>query len=258
MFTGTYTAIVTPFKNGQLDAPALERLVRMQIKAGVDGIVPVGTTGESPTVDYEEHLEIIALTVKFCRGQGQSARRHRREFDQRGGLSDARGRENRRGRLVAGRAVLQQADAGRFVPAFPRNRAHDQTAHRALQHSGALRRRNRRRNRPAPGARMQKHHRHQGSRRQLRPGVAIARGARPEIRDFVRRRFAHAAVHGGRRGRRHQRGVQCRSARSGADGEPRSGAARSGRRRSCMRNFIRCSRICSSRRTRFPSRPRWR
>jgi 4-hydroxy-tetrahydrodipicolinate synthase len=69
MFTGTYTAIVTPFKNGQLDAPAMERLIRMQIKAGVDGIVPVGTTGESPTVDYEEHLEIIALTVKFAAGK---------------------------------------------------------------------------------------------------------------------------------------------------------------------------------------------
>ena len=66
MFTGTFTAVVTPFKNGQLDVPALERLIRMQIKGGVDGIVPVGTTGESPTVDYEEHLEVIALTVKFC------------------------------------------------------------------------------------------------------------------------------------------------------------------------------------------------
>jgi 4-hydroxy-tetrahydrodipicolinate synthase len=69
MFTGTYTALVTPFKNGQLDVPALERLVRMQIKAGVDGVVPVGTTGESPTVDYEEHLEIIALAVKCCAGK---------------------------------------------------------------------------------------------------------------------------------------------------------------------------------------------
>ena len=42
-FTGTYTAIVTPFKNGQIDEPALERLIKSQIKAGVDGIVPVGT-----------------------------------------------------------------------------------------------------------------------------------------------------------------------------------------------------------------------
>jgi len=69
MFTGTYTAIVTPFKNGVLDAATLERLVKLQIKGGVDGIVPVGTTGESPTVDYEEHLEIIALVVKFAAGK---------------------------------------------------------------------------------------------------------------------------------------------------------------------------------------------
>lgn len=69
MFTGTYTAIVTPFKNGQLDVPALERLIKLQIKGGVDGIVPVGTTGESPTVDYEEHIEIIKLSVKFAAGK---------------------------------------------------------------------------------------------------------------------------------------------------------------------------------------------
>jgi len=69
MFTGTYTAIVTPFKNGALDEAALENLVRLQIKAGVDGVVPVGTTGESPTVDYEEHVRIVALTVKFAAGK---------------------------------------------------------------------------------------------------------------------------------------------------------------------------------------------
>ena len=69
MFTGTYTAIVTPFKNGKIDEAALERLIRLQIRAGVDGIVPVGTTGESPTVDYEEHIQIITLSVKFARGR---------------------------------------------------------------------------------------------------------------------------------------------------------------------------------------------
>jgi 4-hydroxy-tetrahydrodipicolinate synthase len=69
MFTGTYTAIVTPFKNGNIDAPALERLIKRQIAAGVDGIVPVGTTGESPTVNYEEHIQIIELSVKFARGR---------------------------------------------------------------------------------------------------------------------------------------------------------------------------------------------
>jgi 4-hydroxy-tetrahydrodipicolinate synthase len=69
MFTGTHTAIVTPFKGGKLDEGALGRLIETQIRAGVDGIVPVGTTGESPTVDYEEHVQIIELAVKFARGR---------------------------------------------------------------------------------------------------------------------------------------------------------------------------------------------
>jgi len=69
MFTGTYTAIVTPFKNGKIDETAFERLIKIQIKAGVDGIVPVGTTGESPTVDSEEHIHIIALAIKFAGGK---------------------------------------------------------------------------------------------------------------------------------------------------------------------------------------------
>lgn len=69
MFTGTYTAIVTPFKNGRIDDDALECLIKAQIKAGVDGIVPVGTTGESPTVDCDEHIRIIELSVKFAAGK---------------------------------------------------------------------------------------------------------------------------------------------------------------------------------------------
>jgi len=69
MFTGTYTAIVTPFRDGNIDAPALKKLIERQVRAGVDGIVPVGTTGESPTVSYEEHIEIIALSVKFAGGR---------------------------------------------------------------------------------------------------------------------------------------------------------------------------------------------
>jgi 4-hydroxy-tetrahydrodipicolinate synthase len=68
-FTGTYTAIVTPFHNGQLDEDALERIIKLQIKGGVDGIVPAGTTGESPTVDMAEHTRIIELAVKFAGGK---------------------------------------------------------------------------------------------------------------------------------------------------------------------------------------------
>jgi 4-hydroxy-tetrahydrodipicolinate synthase len=69
MFTGTYTAIVTPFRNGAIDEDAFENLIKFQIKGGVDGIVPVGTTGESPTVDCEEHIRVIELSVKFAAGK---------------------------------------------------------------------------------------------------------------------------------------------------------------------------------------------
>jgi len=68
MFTGTYTAIVTPFRSGELDEHALARLIKFQIRGKVDGIVPVGTTGESPTLDYDEHIRVIELAVKYAAG----------------------------------------------------------------------------------------------------------------------------------------------------------------------------------------------
>ena len=68
-FTGTYTAIVTPFKDGKIDEAALERLLHAQIRGGVDGVVPAGTTGESPTLDFDEHIRLIELTVKFAAGR---------------------------------------------------------------------------------------------------------------------------------------------------------------------------------------------
>ncbi|NLZ62681.1 MAG: 4-hydroxy-tetrahydrodipicolinate synthase, partial [Lentisphaerae bacterium] len=61
---GCYTALVTPFKDGAIDYATLEQLVEMQIAAGVSGIVPVGTTGESPTVDAKEHLQIIEAVTR--------------------------------------------------------------------------------------------------------------------------------------------------------------------------------------------------
>src|SRR6202453_1786165 len=69
MLTGTYTAIVTPFKNGQFDAPAFKRLIDLEVKGGGDGIVPVGTTGESPTLDYKEHIEVIGHAVEYAAGK---------------------------------------------------------------------------------------------------------------------------------------------------------------------------------------------
>lgn len=69
MLTGIYTAIVTPFRNGQVDEDGLRRIVEGQVKGGVDGIVPVGTTGESPTLDHDEHIRVIRLAVEFARGR---------------------------------------------------------------------------------------------------------------------------------------------------------------------------------------------
>ena len=69
MFAGTFTAIVTPFRNDQVDEAALAALIEAQIAGGVTGIVPVGTTGESPTLDHAEHLRVIELAVNFAQGR---------------------------------------------------------------------------------------------------------------------------------------------------------------------------------------------
>jgi 4-hydroxy-tetrahydrodipicolinate synthase len=70
MFTGTGTALVTPFRrDGSLDEATLQALVKRQIDAGIDFLVPCGTTGESPTLTNEEHLRIVEITVKLAKGR---------------------------------------------------------------------------------------------------------------------------------------------------------------------------------------------
>lgn len=70
-YRGLYTAIVTPFKDNKIDKEALKALVEAQIAGGVDGIVPVGTTGESPTLSHEEHMEVIRLAIEYAAGRCQ-------------------------------------------------------------------------------------------------------------------------------------------------------------------------------------------
>ncbi len=65
MFKGSYVAIVTPFKDGKIDEDSYKTLIEMHANAGTDGIVPCGTTGESPTLSPEEHEYMIDLTVKL-------------------------------------------------------------------------------------------------------------------------------------------------------------------------------------------------
>ncbi len=69
MFQGTYTALITPFRDGAVDEEAYRNHIEAQIAGGVTGIVPVGTTGESPTVDNDEHLRLIALAVEIAAGR---------------------------------------------------------------------------------------------------------------------------------------------------------------------------------------------
>jgi 4-hydroxy-tetrahydrodipicolinate synthase len=67
MFTGSFTALVTPFKNGGVDETAFERFVEWQIAQGSNGLVPVGTTGETPTLSHEEHKRVIEICVEVTR-----------------------------------------------------------------------------------------------------------------------------------------------------------------------------------------------
>ena len=69
MFTGSITAMITPFRDGSVDKKALAEMVEEQIEQGTNGLVPVGTTGESPTVSHDEHREIVSLTVKTAAGR---------------------------------------------------------------------------------------------------------------------------------------------------------------------------------------------
>jgi 4-hydroxy-tetrahydrodipicolinate synthase len=69
-YQGVYTALVTPFnEKGSVDEAALKRLVEDQIAAGVQGLVPMGTTGESPTLSHEEHIAVVAQVVKWTAGR---------------------------------------------------------------------------------------------------------------------------------------------------------------------------------------------
>jgi len=69
MFEGAHTALVTPFRNDRFDEAAFQQLIEFQIESGISGIVPTGTTGESPTLDHLEHHRVIDLAVKSAAGR---------------------------------------------------------------------------------------------------------------------------------------------------------------------------------------------
>ncbi|MBT6566803.1 MAG: 4-hydroxy-tetrahydrodipicolinate synthase, partial [Candidatus Puniceispirillum sp.] len=68
-FAGSFTALITPFANGKIDEAAFRKLVDFQIESGTNGLVPVGTTGESPTLSHEEHDRVVELCIEQAAGR---------------------------------------------------------------------------------------------------------------------------------------------------------------------------------------------
>ena len=69
MFQGSIVALVTPFRGGKVDEPTLKKLVEMHVAQGTDGIVPCGTTGESPTLSHDEHKRVVEIVIEAARGR---------------------------------------------------------------------------------------------------------------------------------------------------------------------------------------------
>src|SRR5262249_58437322 len=69
MFHGSLTALITPFRNGEVDEPAFQKFVDWQIKEGTDAVIPCGTTGESPTLSHAEHMRVVELCIEAAAGR---------------------------------------------------------------------------------------------------------------------------------------------------------------------------------------------
>ncbi len=69
MFSGSITALITPFRDGEVDERAFQEFVDWQIREGTNGLVPVGTTGESPTLSHDEHKRVVALCLEVAKGK---------------------------------------------------------------------------------------------------------------------------------------------------------------------------------------------
>src|SRR2546427_1968300 len=71
MFQGSIVALVTPFRNGKVDEAKLHELVQMHVAQGTDGIIPCGTTGESPTLSHDEHRRVVNVVIEAAAGRIQ-------------------------------------------------------------------------------------------------------------------------------------------------------------------------------------------
>ena len=136
MFEGIHTALITPFRNGQVDEEALRAHVERQIEAGVDGVVPCGSTGESATLSHLEHRRVVEIVVDAAKGRvpviagtGSNATREAIELTLHAKQAGADG-------CAPALALLQQADPGRHLRPLCGDRRGDALPARPLQHPG--------------------------------------------------------------------------------------------------------------------------
>ena len=194
-FRGSFTALVTPFKNGSVDEASFRALVDWQIAEGTQGLVPVGTTGESPTLSHEEHNAVVEWCVDQAKGRvpvvagaGSNSTKE--------AIALARHAEERRRRCRSGRhAVLQQADPGRALSALQGDQRRDRHSDHHLQHPAAVGGRHVGRHHDA-AVRTEKHRRRQGRHGELGAGVAAARGHGRGLQPALRRGRDRARLHG--------------------------------------------------------------
>ena len=168
----------------QVDEERVRKAHRMADRGGITGIVPVGTTGESPTLDHAEHTRVIELAVQ-CRGRPlQGDRRHRLELHRRSDRADAGGGKSSAPTPRCSSRHTTTSRRRKGCSAISKDRRGDETAAHSLLHSRPLRHRDRRRNRAAPRRGVSEHRRDQGSRRHRRAREAL-RAALPETFDIL-------------------------------------------------------------------------
>ncbi len=250
MFNGALSAIVTPFRDGEVDERALRDHIEWQIQSGVDGIVPCGSTGESATLTHAEHDRVIKITIEQTRrrvpvvagtGSNSTAEAIR--------LTTAAREMGADGALMISPYYNKPTQEGIFRHYKMIAAAVDLPTDR-VQHSGPHRLEHRARDLRA-AVRDSQHRRHQGSLGLDGSDLRYPPAVRRSTDDSLRRRLADGADHGAGRQGRHRDDFQRDAAR---DARPRGGGA-GGRLRARARNPLQDDAadayVCSSRPIRF-------
>ncbi len=209
---GSLTALVTPFRDGAFDEHAFRAFVAWQIENGTHGLVPTGTTGESPTLSHSEHDRVVEACIDEAGGKVPVVAGAAPTPLHRGGDRAVPScGEGRRGRAAHRHALLQQADAGRAVPALQGGERCGRHSHPDLQHPRPLGDRHERRHHGA-ALRAAEHRRVKDATANV-ARVSLQRQAMGRrLRPTFWRRCDRPGIHGAWRPRHHLGGLERRAA----------------------------------------------